>query len=230
MPCRIGGTGASGRLPANRALALATGVGRAGSVPGDRARSDPFLCFTQMQEGDRASLQEGFGVWGGSGVFCWIVLFPSSTGDVPLPLLASMTLGASPPRCPALPRHTDHHKPRFFPPRPCGQKHPSAAKAQSSGRPKGAPGLRQPLAAHGQGAALARNNAAGRRRLLPVAALPYSVHRSDIAAAAPRHTINESLRSRTEVFAAAEEQAGSPSALCSCHGAGGLCCRTPCSG
>lgn len=156
-----------------------------------------------------------------------MVLFLSSRGDVPLSLLASMTLGASPPQCPALPQHTDHHKPRFFPPRPSKPKAPKCGKGAE--HPEGAPGLQQPPAACGQGAALARNNAAGGRRLLPVAALPYSVHRSDIAAAAPRRTINESLRSRTEVFAAAEEQAGSPSAPCSCHGAGGLCCRTPCS-
>lgn len=63
-------------------------------VLSDWARSDLFLHFTQMQEGDRALLRDSFGAWGGSGVFCWVVLFPSGTGDILLPLLASMTLGA----------------------------------------------------------------------------------------------------------------------------------------
>lgn len=119
------------------------GLGEPGSVTGDRARSDPRRRFPSCTKGDRASLREGF-EFRGRGVFDWMVLFPSGTGDVPLPLAASMTLGASLPPCPALPQHTDHHKPCFFPPRYSVQKHPSAAKAQSNPRlPRGSGSPRQ---------------------------------------------------------------------------------------
>lgn len=54
--------------------------GRPGKVPGDQARSDPFLDYTRKQRGDMAALQEALG-FGGTGVLSWVVLFSSSTGD-----------------------------------------------------------------------------------------------------------------------------------------------------
>lgn len=165
-------------------------------VTGNKVRSIPAL--HHLQEAGRASLPEEHGALGVSDGF---VPFPSCVAHVPL----LNDLGCI----------TSHSTPRS--PRVANQQSLSASLQQhpaTSTDPRGevrAPGIPQGPSSprqRGRGAALARNNAAGRRRRLPVVELPYSAHRAENL---QQHLSAPSGRS----FAAAEGRVGDPWTTCS---------------
>lgn len=104
------------------------------------ARSAPLLCLAACEKGT-ARGDRGFGGFYG------IVLSLSSTGDVPLPLPGSMTLGASPPSAPHTPPAPQPSEPLSFPPTPSGHKHRSATEARTPATLRGPQQPQQPAAA-----------------------------------------------------------------------------------
>lgn len=106
----------------------------------DGARSAPLLCLAACEKGT-ARGDRGFGGFYG------IVLSLSSTGDVPLPLPGSMTLGASPPSAPHTPPAPQPGEPLGFSPTPSGHKHRSATEARTPATLRGPQQPQQPAAA-----------------------------------------------------------------------------------
>lgn len=171
---------------------------RAGDVQvtGDKVRSIPLL--HHLQKAGRASLPEEHGAVGVSDGF---VPFPSSITHVPLLNDLGCITSHSAPRSPSAATQQSRSASLQQPPATSTDPH---GEVRAPGIPQGPSSPRQ----RGRGAALARNNAAGRRRRLPVVALPYSARRAENL---QQHLSAPSGRS----FAAAEGRVGSPRATCS---------------
>lgn len=112
--------------------------GRPGKVPADRARSDPFLHYVHKQGGDMASLREALG-FGGTEVLCWVVC-SRATQVTPTATAGLNDLGCITSSMPHTPPAHRPPQASLLPPKPCGQKHPYAARTQSPGMPQVCPG------------------------------------------------------------------------------------------
>lgn len=135
-PCRIRSTGASGWLPASGAAVLTTG-GRARCQGIGQGQTHSCTTPTSKEE-TRHHSERRLGL---EALGCWVVLLSNSTDDVPLPLLASMTLGASPPpRCLTVPltqttaSHTSSHQ------NPAAKSIHAQQGHRAPGMPRGCPG------------------------------------------------------------------------------------------